>query len=112
RKAREKLSPFSAKQWELHEGDYRQASRVFDHIISIGMISHVGPRGLVPYVKNVRRRIKRGGRYVHHALMVPYYPLPMNFYVGYVFHKQYVWPGFHWFTIGDHVKALERHGFE
>lgn len=112
RKGREMLSPFDSSSWEIHEGDYREENRVFDHITSTGMISHVGPRGLVPYVKEVRKRIKLGGRYVHHALMKPHCELPHDFYVSYVFHKKYVWPGFHWFTLGSHVKALEGNGFE
>jgi len=98
--------------WELHEGDYRQESRVFDHVTSIGMVSHVGPRGLVPYVRNIRSRIRRDGRYVHHALMVPHDPTPHDLQVGLAFNKQYMWPGFHWFTLGAHVRALEQNGFE
>jgi cyclopropane-fatty-acyl-phospholipid synthase len=31
--------------------------------------------------------------------------------VGVAFNKKYVWPGFHWFTIGQHVRALEQNGF-
>ena len=31
---------------------------------------------------------------------------------GIAFNKKYVWPGFHWFTLGDHVKALEQNGFQ
>ena len=76
------------------------------------MVSHVGPRGLVPYVRHVRRRIRRGGRYLHHALMTPWTPQPLDFFPGTVFHKRYVWPGYHWFTLGTHLRALERHGFE
>jgi len=106
------LSPFEASKWELNEGDYREDNRVYDHIASTGMISHVGPRGLVPYVKQIRKRIKIGGRYVHHALMTPYYPVPLNFTIGAVFNKKYVWPGFHWFTVAEHMRALERNGFE
>ena len=112
REGRRMLAPYSSELWELNEGDYRQDERVFDHITSTGMVSHVGPRGLVPYVRNVRRRIKTGGRYLHHALMLPYCPLPHDFNVGLVFNKKYVWPGYHWFTIGQHVKALEENGFE
>ena len=112
REGRRMLAPYPSELWELNEGDYRQDERVFDHITSTGMISHVGPRGLVPYVRNVRRRIKTGGRYLHHALMLPYCPRPHDFNVGFVFNKKYVWPGFHWFTIGQHVKALEENGFE
>lgn len=106
------LEKFDKDSWELHQGDYREDDRVFDHITSTGMISHVGPRGLVPYVKNVRKRIKTGGRYLHHALMIPRWRTPQDQEPGIAFNKKYVWPGFHWFTIGDHINALERNGFE
>lgn len=108
---RQWLDRFDADTWELRETDYRTDDRVFDHVTSTGMISHVGPRGLVPYVQQVRRRIKTGGRYVHHALMTPHRSWPIDMSPGIAFNKKYVWPGFHWFSLGDHVTALERNGF-
>ena len=105
------LAAFDPGLWELRETDYREDDRVFDHVTSTGMISHVGPRGLVPYVRDVRRRIKTGGRYVHHALMAPYRARPLEASAGIAFNKTYVWPGFHWFTFGEHVRALETNGF-
>lgn len=106
------LARFDPGRWELNEGDYREDDRVFDHVTSTGMVSHVGPRGLVPYVRNVRRRIKTGGRYLHHALMSSHDPRPIDTNVGIAFNKRYVWPGFHWFTLGEHVRALEKNGFQ
>ncbi len=106
------LAKFANEQYELNEGDYREEHRIFDHITSTGMVSHVGPRGLVPYIKNIRKRIKSGGRYVHHALMIPAPHQPMDKEVGIAFNKKYVWPGYHWFTIGQHITALENNGFE
>ncbi|MDA9981845.1 class I SAM-dependent methyltransferase [Gammaproteobacteria bacterium] len=106
------LAGFDHNQWEVHEGDYREDERVFDHITSTGMISHVGPRGLIPYVRNIRKRIRTGGCYVHHAIMVRYSKLPLDANVGVAFNKKYIWPGFHWFTLGQHIFALERNGFE
>ena len=108
---RQRLARFDTARWELREADYRTDTRVFDHVTSTGMISHVGPRGLVPYVRHIRPRIKAGGRYVHHALMTPYQRQPLDMSPGIAFTKKYVWPGFHWFTLGDHVKALEQNGF-
>lgn len=108
----EMLAPYDRAKWELHEGDYRQESRVFDHVTSVGMVSHVGPRGLVPYVRHIRARVETGGRYLHHALMVPHTPVPHDLQVGLAFNKRYMWPGFHWFTLGAHVRALEQNGFE
>jgi cyclopropane-fatty-acyl-phospholipid synthase len=109
---RRMLARFDAARWELNEGDYREDDRVYDHITSTGMISHVGPRGLVPYVREVRRRIRTGGRYLHHALMAAHSNRPIDLNVGIAFNKRYVWPGFHWFTVGEHVRALERNGFQ
>jgi cyclopropane-fatty-acyl-phospholipid synthase len=112
RQGRELLARYDPERWELNEGDYRSDPRVYDHVTSTGMISHVGPRGLVPYVRQVRRRIRRGGRYLHHALMKVYDGSPLDLQLGPVFHKRFVWPGFHWFTLGTHVRALECNGFE
>jgi len=106
------LERFDGSTYELNEGDYREDERVYDHLTSTGMVSHVGPRGLVPYVKEVRKRIKRGGRYLHHSLMTAHQNRPLDFNVGITFNKKYVWPGFHWFTVGDHVRALEKNGFQ
>jgi cyclopropane-fatty-acyl-phospholipid synthase len=107
-----RLTPYPKSKWEMHEGDFREETRVFDHITSTGMVSHVGPRGLAPYVRNVRKLIRKNGRYLHHALMTPHTGRPLDAAIGVAFNKRYVWPGFHWFTLGDHVKALEENGFE
>lgn len=112
REGRRMLAPFDPDRWELNEGDYREDTRIYDHITSTGMISHVGPRGLVPYVGEIRRRIKTGGRYLHHALMSRHSSVPIDRNVGIAFNKKYVWPGFHWFTVGEHVRALEMNGFQ
>jgi cyclopropane fatty-acyl-phospholipid synthase-like methyltransferase len=44
--------------------------------------------------------------------MTPHTPLPLDFYPGTAFLKRWVWPGYHWFTFGTHVRALERNGFD
>jgi len=111
REGQKLLFQHARERWELNEGDYREDNRIFDHITSTGMISHVGPRGLVPYVRNIRSRIRCGGRYVHHAIMTQHLRSSLDAEVGVAFNKQYVWPGFHWFTIGQHVRALEQNGF-
>lgn len=109
---RSRLAEFPGHRWEINECDYREDHRVYDHVTSTGMACHVGPRGLVPYVRNIRSRIRTGGRYVHHVLMTPYITKPLDAELGAAFNKKYVWPGFHWFTFGEHVAALEQNGFE
>ncbi|MCP4284070.1 MAG: methyltransferase domain-containing protein [Gammaproteobacteria bacterium] len=112
-KGNERLSrSFDPSRYELNEGDYRKDDRIYDHVMSTGMVSHVGPRGLVPYVRNIRKRITRGGRYLHHALMCSHSPYHLDRFPGAAFNKKYVWPGFHWFTVAEHVRALEQNGFQ
>ncbi len=110
-KGRYPLEQFEGGSWELNEGDYRQDQRQYNHITSTGMISHVGPGGLERYVKNIRYRLKKGGRYVHHALMANYSKTPLDAQIGIAFNKKYVWPGFHWFTLSEHMSILEKNGF-
>jgi len=110
------LDKFPRENWELHEGDYREEKRsgYFDHVTSSGMVSHVGPKGLIPYVKNIRKLMNSegGGKYVHHAIMDAGNDIPINWGPGSVFNKMFVWPGFHWFTPGQHLLALESNGFK
>ncbi|MBW3553196.1 MAG: family 43 glycosylhydrolase [Gemmatimonadetes bacterium] len=52
------LRAYDPARYELHQGDYREDGRVYDHVHSTGMISHVGPpgrdSGLVSYVDRTR----------------------------------------------------------
>jgi cyclopropane-fatty-acyl-phospholipid synthase len=116
REGRGMLAGYDASRYELNEGDYREDTRVYDHINSVGMISHVGPpgpnSGLVNYLREVRRRIRTGGRYVHHALMIAYTGSQLFDSIGPAFNRKYVWPGFYWYTLGQHITALQEHGFQ
>jgi cyclopropane-fatty-acyl-phospholipid synthase len=109
--AKRVLGDHDPSRYEVNEGDYREDARVYDHAHSCGMACHVGPRGLVPYVRWVRAHLRTGGRYLHHVIMTPYSERPLEEHLGPSFHMRYVWPGFYWFTLGQHVEALERNGF-
>jgi cyclopropane-fatty-acyl-phospholipid synthase len=110
-RGRELLQARDPGRYEVRYGDYREEGRVFDHVNSIGMVCHVGPRGLEPYVRNVRQRIRKGGRYLHHCMMSDRPVVLDNFEIGVVFNKRYVWPGFQYFPVTDHIHALQRNGF-
>jgi cyclopropane fatty-acyl-phospholipid synthase-like methyltransferase len=86
----------------MQYGDYREDDGVYDHVLSTGMACHVGPKGLIPYVQQVRRRVRKGRRYMHHVIMNPWSRRPVDSFMGVAFCKKYVWPGFHWFCVGDH----------
>ena len=128
------LNEFDPNRYELHRGDYREEfegvtsgngtvgnmrslrdhpKRVFDCIQSTGMICHVGPgKGLSEYVKNCRALIRKGGRMVHHCMMEPHSTVPLDFHIGSAFCKKYVWPGFHWYGLAEHISTLQEHGFK
>jgi Cyclopropane fatty acid synthase and related methyltransferases len=115
REGKKMLKHLDPGKYELNEGDYRLEERVYDHIHSTGMICHVGPEGkdsgLRNYVRQVRRRIKLGGRYVHHCMMTPYTRKPLFDQIGPAFNRKYVWPGFYYYSLGEHLNALEQNGF-
>ncbi len=112
-KALARLSRFPAERSSVREGDYREDHSMYDHITSTGMICHVGPRGLIPYVRWVRDHIRPGGRYVHHCMMHndKVYGTQLRA-VGISFCHDYVWPGFHYFSLPDHIDALQTNGFQ
>ena len=63
--------------------------------------------------RQVRRRIKDGRAVRASCIDVPLTrKLPIDLNVGIAFNKKYVWPGFHWFPVGEHVRALEMNGFQ
>lgn len=53
---------------EIRLVDYRQLNQQFDHIYSIGMFEHVGPKNYRTYLEVVRRCLKDGGRFLLHTI--------------------------------------------
>jgi len=48
--------------------DYRDLNGQFDHIYSIGMFEHVGPKNYRTYMKTLRRCLRPGGRLLLHTI--------------------------------------------
>lgn len=53
---------------EIRLVDYRELDQRFDHIYSIGMFEHVGPKNYRTYLEVVRRCLKPGGRFLLHTI--------------------------------------------
>jgi len=53
---------------EIRLVDYRELNQKFDHIYSIGMFEHVGPKNYRTYLEVVRRCLKDGGRFLLHTI--------------------------------------------
>jgi cyclopropane-fatty-acyl-phospholipid synthase len=49
---------------EIREQDYRDLRGVFDRVLSLGMIEHVGPKNYGTYLEVVRRRLRDDGLFL------------------------------------------------
>ena len=53
---------------EIRLQDYRDVNEKFDHIISLGMFEHVGPKNYKEYFKIVRKNLKEDGLFLLHTI--------------------------------------------
>jgi len=53
---------------EIRLQDYREMRGDFDHIYSIGMFEHVGPKNYRTYMQTMRRCLRPGGRFLLHTI--------------------------------------------
>jgi len=53
---------------ELRLQDYRDVDEKFDHIVSLGMFEHVGPRNYREYMKKSRECLKDDGLFLLHTI--------------------------------------------
>jgi cyclopropane-fatty-acyl-phospholipid synthase len=53
---------------EIRLEDYRETRGDFDHIYSIGMFEHVGPKNYRTYMQVMRRCLRPGGRFLLHTI--------------------------------------------
>ena len=51
-----------------HLMDYRDAQGTFDHVVSMGMFEHVGPRNYPAYFQTAERLLKDGGLFLLHTI--------------------------------------------
>ena len=53
---------------EIRVEDYRDTKGQFDHIVSVGMFEHVGPKNYRAYMKKVRSLLKDDGIFLLHTI--------------------------------------------
>ena len=53
---------------ELRLQDYRDLNETFDHVVSVGMIEHVGHKNFRIYMETVRKCLKDGGTFLLHTI--------------------------------------------
>lgn len=55
---------------EIRLQDYRDLNETFDHIVSIGMFEHVGPKNYRSFMESARRCLRPGGLMLLHTIGV------------------------------------------
>jgi len=87
----------------------------FDKVASIGMFEHVGWDKHDTYFKAVRKLLRPGGLYLHHAITRPAKETDQKFRKGtkeYQAIIRYIFPGAELDHIGHSAQFLEKHRFE
>ena len=56
---------------EIRLADYREATGTFDHVVSVGMFEHVGPKNYDAYFGLAKARLRQGGRFLLHTIASP-----------------------------------------
>ena len=87
--------------------DYRHQSGQFDRIVSVGMLEHVGPRGLPVFFNKVRTSLAPGGVALIHTIAVHHRARPVNRWL-----TRYIFPGGYLPSIQQLMKASEGRGLK
>ncbi|MEM6462212.1 MAG: cyclopropane-fatty-acyl-phospholipid synthase family protein [Pseudomonadota bacterium] len=95
--------------------DYATVQGQFDKVVSVGMHEHIGIANYPTYYNTVKRVLKSGGLYLHHAITRPAKKDGKTFRKGNEEFKlltKYIFPGGELDHIGNTVTMLEQYGFE
>ena len=95
--------------------DYTKVEGQFDKITSIGMHEAIGIDNYPTYYATVKRVLKPGGLYLHHAITRPAKPNMRNWRkknADLALLTKYIFPGGELDHIGNTVMMLEQHKFE
>jgi cyclopropane-fatty-acyl-phospholipid synthase len=91
--------------------DYRDLIEpgVYDKIVSVGMVEHVGEVNLVEYFKRVFYSLRAGGLFLNHGIGTPHVKIARE---GPAFGDVYVFPDSEMPSIGTIAQSAEVAGFE
>lgn len=94
-----------ADRLRFHLRDYRQVQGPFDHIVSIGMLEHVGLPQLKTYFRTIARLLDKRGTALIHSMAQPR-PQPY----AQPFGDKYIFPGGYIPSLGQLLPAIEAAG--
>jgi len=92
--------------------DYRdmEGDAVFDKIVSVGMVEHVGIRNLPIYFGTARRLLKPGGLFLNHGITLDTEGWQKSIATEFI--NRYVFPDGELDTVSNMQHAMERSAFE
>ena len=97
-------------QVEILEQDYRDVSRSFDAIASVGMFEHVGGERLATYFETLRSILNPGGQVLNHGITNRHRDMKRQRKDSFV--GRYVFPDGDLRPVEEAIEAAERAGFE
>ena len=87
--------------------DYRMQTGTFQKIVSVGMLEHVGPRGLPIFFDKVRKSLAPGGVAVIHTIAMHHSATPVNRWL-----TRYIFPGGYLPSIQQLISVTEGRGLK
>ena len=96
-----------SKRVEFKLRDYRDQKGMFDRIVSIGMLEHVGPKNFTTYFDKVANLLTPDGVALIHSIGVHRTAGPTNRWV-----TKYIFPGGYLPCLEEMIKATDSRGFK
>ena len=87
--------------------DYRMQTGSFQKIVSVGMLEHVGPRGLPIFFDKVRKSLAPGGVALIHTIAMHHRATPVNRWL-----TRYIFPGGYLPSIQQLISVTEGRGLK
>lgn len=94
-----------ADRVRFHLRDYREETRTFDRIVSVGMFEHVGKRNYREFFAKIRTLLSEDGVCLLHSIGRFDGPAPVNPFI-----RKYIFPGTDVPTLSEVMRAVERSG--
>jgi cyclopropane-fatty-acyl-phospholipid synthase len=88
---------------EIRQQDYRELTGTYDHVVSIGMFEHVGPKNYGTFFDVARRCLKDDGLFLLHTIGTNARSRGVDAWT-----QKYIFPGSSQPAIGEIGSAIER----
>ena len=90
-----------------HLRDYRDQSSMFQKIVSVGMLEHVGPANFSSYFNKIKSLLADDGLAVIHTIGVHHHARPVNRWI-----TKYIFPGGYLPSVAQMIRNTEERGLK